>query len=84
MVIQLGQAQAHFMTDSATNKCAAAVREDYKLILSSGEPWLFDFGQAQTHFVTDSATNKCAAFHRVLPVSTNVINHNYEYRMDLV
>jgi len=39
------KAQTRFMTDSATSKWAAAVREDYKLVISGGEPWLFDLAK---------------------------------------
>jgi len=34
--------QTRFITDSAKSQWATAVRDDYKLTLSSTEPWLFD------------------------------------------
>lgn len=34
--------QTRFITDSATSKWATAVRDDFKLTLSNGEPWFFD------------------------------------------
>ena len=37
--------QTRFITDSAQSKWATAVRDDYKLTLSRGEPWLFDLSR---------------------------------------
>ena len=37
--------QTRFITDSAKQKWASAVRDDYKLTLSGDEPWLFDLNK---------------------------------------
>jgi arylsulfatase A-like enzyme len=37
--------QTRFITDSVQRKWATAVRDDYKLTLSSDEPWLFDLSK---------------------------------------
>ena len=39
------KSQTRFITDSAQQKWATAVRDDYKLTLSNGEPWLFDLSK---------------------------------------
>jgi len=71
-----------FITDSKDSKWAAAVDRQYKLVLSWGEPWLFDLKKDPDEMINYSSDSSYSTIMKKL--QNELINAMEQYKLSLV